>query len=136
MPTTERNRTVEAACAALTAALPEAWAIYVYGSAARGDEHQGSDIDLAVLLPPGQRIADPLSLSTQIAESVGRDVDLVELRRVNLDLVQEVLRDGRVLLLRQPEETLAWEAEAMTDYQLFNARRRDILDRYLREPLR
>lgn len=72
---------------------------------------------------------------SELSAAVHREVDLVDLRTANLDLVREVLRDGQVLSLRNAPETLMWEAERLTDYGDFNARRGEILDRYLHEPL-
>lgn len=121
---------------ALVAALPDAWAIYAYGSYARGDNWPGSDVDLAVLLPPGIEILDKLTLLADISRAVGREVDIVSLREAGLDLVHEILRDGEQLLVRRVSDVLMWEAERMTDYALFNPRRAEIVERYLSEPLR
>jgi UTP:GlnB (protein PII) uridylyltransferase len=52
----EGKRLFEAARTTLLATLPNVWAIYVYGSFARGEEWPQSDLDLAVLLPPEQTI--------------------------------------------------------------------------------
>jgi predicted nucleotidyltransferase len=120
----------------LEAALPDAWALYVYGSFARGDEHGSSDLDLAILQPPNLAVTDKLTLMADVSRATGVHVDLVDLRRTNLDLVFEVLREGKPLLIRCKDETLAWEAEQMTDYALFNPRRTHILSQYMREPLR
>lgn len=120
----------------IAAALPDVWAIYVYGSMARGDDAPTSDVDLAILLPPGTRIPDKLGLMARIATVAGRDVDIVDLRQANLDLVHALLKEGRQLLVRNETETLAWEAERMTDYAFFNPRRADIVEQYVREPLR
>ncbi len=116
--------------------LPDVWAVYVYGSAARADDGPASDIDIAVLLPPRSAIPDKLGLMARIAAAAGRDVDIVDLRRANLDLIHAVLREGRALLIQDEDETLGWEAERMTDYALFNPRRADIIEQYMREPLR
>lgn len=130
------RRLFEDAREVLLAELPEVEAIYAYGSLARGDAGPDSDLDLAVLLPPGGRIADPLDLMAKVSRRVHRDVDLVDLREAGLDLVWELLREGRLLYSRDPERTLAWEAERMTDYADFQPRRAALLDLYLREPLR
>lgn len=135
MDTSDRDRVFAEARDALIAALPEAWAIYVYGSFARGDEWPDSDLDLAVLLPPGRTIIDRLDLADRISHRVGRDVDLVDLRRAGLDLVREVLRDGRALRVQSATDTLAWEAEQMTAYADFSVRRAALVSMYLREPL-
>jgi predicted nucleotidyltransferase len=60
MTEADRQRIFTAARDALLAALPDVWAIYVYGSFARGDEWPNSDIDLAVLLPADRQIEDLL----------------------------------------------------------------------------
>lgn len=131
----DRQRLLSAAREALDAALPNAWATYVYGSFSRGDERPDSDIDLGVLLPPGDRIPDVLEVMASVSKAVGRDVDLVDLREAGLDLIADVLRDGHQLVVRDPARVLEWEAERMTDYGAFNPRRTAILSRYLREPL-
>lgn len=131
----DRQRTLNAACEALAAALPHAWAIYVYGSFARGEESASSDLDVAVLQPPTEAIADRLDLISAVSRATKREVDLVDLRTANLDLVYQLLREGKPLLVRNKDDVLAWEAERMTDYALFNQRRREILSGYLNEPL-
>ncbi len=120
----------------LLVALPDAWAIYVHGSFARGDSGTNSDLDLAILLPPGLKLPDRLTLMATVASRAGRDVDIVNLREAGLDLIHELLRDGRPLHIRCPDEVLGWEAERMSEYAEFNPRRADILSRYMQEPLR
>lgn len=131
----DRQQTLNAAREVLAAALPHAWAIYIYGSFARGEESESSDLDLAVLQAPNETISDRLDLMTVVSRAVNRDVDIVDLRGANLDLVYQLLREGQPLLVRSKDEVLAWEAERMTDYALFNQRRGDILSGYLNEPL-
>lgn len=136
MTESERERVFKAAREILLAAMPDAWAIYVYGSFARGDEWPNSDLDLAVLLPPGRQIPEKLALMGNVSRQVHRDVDLVNLRDAGLDLTRELLRDGKPLATPREADTLAWEAQRMTDYAEFNPRRAEIINAYLREPLR
>jgi predicted nucleotidyltransferase len=122
--------------AALEHALPQAWAAYVYGSAARGDDWPDSDLDVAVLPPPcGRGFPDLLGLMAELSNVAGRDVEVVDLREAGGDLVHEVLRDGQPLFVREPDAVLEWEAEQMSDYADFNPRRAAILDVYLHAPL-
>ena len=131
----EREDTLAAACRELAAALPQAWAIYLYGSFARGDEWPDSDLDLAVLMPPAQRLPDRLRLSARVSRQIGREVDIADLRQAGLDLAMEVLREGRPLLIRRRDATLAWEAQQLTDYADFQPRRAEIINAYLHDPL-
>lgn len=120
----------------LLAELPDVQAAYVYGSVARGDAGPASDLDLALLLAPGAPMADRLGLMAALSGLVDRDVDVVSLRHVGLDLIREVLAQGRRLFARDEDLTLAWEAERMTDYAAFHPRRAELVAMYMHEPLR
>jgi predicted nucleotidyltransferase len=54
----------------------------VFGSTARGDARDDSDVDLMVDLDPDRRLSvyDFVRLKTDLTELIGRDVDLVEER--------------------------------------------------------
>lgn len=131
----EHESLFDVVCEQLRADLPAVQAIYVYGSAARGDAWPDSDLDLAVLLAPGARIPDRLGLMGRLSGLARRDVSVVNLRHAGLDLILEILRDGRLLFTRDEMSTLAWEAERMTDYSAFNPRRAALVAMYLQEPL-
>jgi predicted nucleotidyltransferase len=127
MNETEREQIFTTARDALLAALPDAWAIYVYGSFARGEEWPQSDLDLAVLLPPERDISDLLQLVADVSARVGREVDVVNLRRVGDVLSCEVLDKGRAIYVSQPDSVLAWEALAMSRYARHREEIRGIL---------
>lgn len=78
----------------IEAALPEAAAVYVFGSAAEGRDRADSDIDFAVCavrpIPAEQREA----LRQELALAAQRDVDLIDLAGASTILQIEVLRAG------------------------------------------
>ena len=49
----------------------------VFGSVARSEDDEGSDIDLLVTLPAGTSLFDLVEIQDQIEQIVGTDVDLV-----------------------------------------------------------
>jgi uncharacterized protein len=70
-------------------------AIWLFGSCARGEARQHSDIDIAIL--PRDNLPSGLlaELAADIEESpIPYDVDLVDLRRAEPALVEEVRREG------------------------------------------
>lgn len=132
MTQSDRQAIFDTARDSVLATLPEAWAVYVYGSFARGEEWPDSDLDIAVLLPPEQRIPDILELVGDISKHIHRDVDVVDLRRVGDVLRREVLESGRTLFESDPEKVLAWEASAMSQYAHYRDEVRGILDDFRR----
>jgi predicted nucleotidyltransferase len=65
----------------LLAVVPNAVAIYVYGSFASGNEWPNGDLDLAVPLRPEHEIPELLSTIGRLSVSTGRTVDLVDLQQ-------------------------------------------------------
>jgi predicted nucleotidyltransferase len=91
-----RERAIEELREMVLSALGEHQAeVWLFGSCARGNVRQHSDIDIAVLprddLPSGFFA----ELAADIEESpIPYDVDLVDLRRADPSLVEEVRREG------------------------------------------
>jgi predicted nucleotidyltransferase len=49
----------------------------IFGSAARGDDHEGSDVDLLVDFRPGTSIIDIIGIQHELEDLLGVHVDLV-----------------------------------------------------------
>ena len=49
----------------------------VFGSVARGDDHEGSDLDLLVDVPSGTSLFDLLRIQAELEAIVGVEVDLI-----------------------------------------------------------
>jgi predicted nucleotidyltransferase len=70
-------------------------AVWLFGSCARGDVRQHSDIDIAILPRDNLPIGFFAELDADIEEStIPYDVDLVDLRHADPALVAEVRREG------------------------------------------
>ena len=130
MHDSDRQLLFAAARDALLTAFPNVWALYVYGSFARGDESSTSDIDLALLLPAEERIDDPLSVISAVSARIHREVDLVDMRKVSDVLRREVLAEGRTLYVSHPGMVLEWEGTAISRYQRYREEVRDLLENF------
>ena len=107
--------------------LPGLQAAYAFGSAARGEAHPESDLDLAVLLPTPLAPMDRFDAQEAVASVVGRDVDLVDLRAASTVMQVEVIGTGLVLLDVAPEARETFEMIALSQYALLNEERAGIL---------
>ena len=79
---------------AIRAALPQALAVYAFGSQLAGTAQAGSDLDLAVLVAG---YADPVvlwELAGQLEDMVGCSVDLLDLRAASTVMQYQVLQGG------------------------------------------
>jgi len=68
----------------------------VFGSVSRGEDRPDSDIDLLYELKPGSRLGfDYFDLVDDLAELIGRPVDLVARDEINKYIREQVLHDAR-----------------------------------------
>ena len=112
---------------ALRGALPDVVAIYVFGSAATGQEHPDSDLDMA-LLPAGPVDAGALwELGQVLAGSAGRDVDLVDLRSASTVMRAQVIASGERVFCRDVTVCEQYEDFVFSSYARLNEDRGGIL---------
>jgi len=71
--------------------------IGLFGSMARGEATNSSDIDLIVRFAKPKSLIGVISLEQQLAEALGRDVDLLTESALSPYLRERILRDLRVL---------------------------------------
>lgn len=93
--------------------------VYLFGSRAREEGEERSDVDVAILLretPPATLEGLLFERRDQLARSLGMEVDLVVLNRAELDLIHRVLRDGVLILDRDPARRIHFEVQARNAY--------------------
>jgi predicted nucleotidyltransferase len=94
-------------------------AVYLFGSAARGTDGAGSDIDVGLLYrrAPGATLTEqPFDVAADLSEALGREVDLVVMDSAPVDLVKRILRDGDLLVERDRGARVAFEVRARNEY--------------------
>jgi uncharacterized protein len=105
---------------ALLAGCPRVLAAWVFGSVARGEATAASDLDIAVLLDRAACAEDDealraLGVALERFSPSGR-VDIVVLGRQGPVFRHRVLREGRLVLDRDPDARRAFETQAIIDY--------------------
>jgi len=68
--------------------------VRLFGSAARGEDREDSDVDLLVQLGPGVTLLDHAALIRELQGLLGRKVDVVGERALRPHLREEVLREA------------------------------------------
>jgi hypothetical protein len=79
------------------AARNGATTVRVVGSVARGEEREGSDIDLLVDFNPGRSLFDHAQLVEELRALLGVSVDVVSSRGLKPRVKERLLRDARPL---------------------------------------
>ena len=101
-------------------AEPTLVAAWIFGSVARGEDGPRSDLDVAVFVDSPDRprtLADlPLDLEADLAELAGREAQVVVVDWAPSDLVHRVLRDGVLLLDRDPGARVRFEVASRNRY--------------------
>ncbi len=102
--------------------IPALDAVYVFGSVARGRARTGSDIDVALLLPPGRTLspAELLATMAEIGTVTHRTVDLSVLdTRAQLVHAKEVVTTGICLFAKSEERIRSFEMQVLSEYARF-----------------
>ncbi|MCX5973375.1 MAG: nucleotidyltransferase domain-containing protein [Coprothermobacterota bacterium] len=94
---------------------------YLFGSHATGKAGPGSDIDLALLLDPlFLCIAEEERIRHELCLALGSDcLDMVVLNRAPIELAFAVISQGKVLLQRDLETRVEYEADTLSRYYDF-----------------
>ncbi len=71
-------------------------AVYLFGSRARGEALEGSDLDLAVLLAEPFGVMELLALEDRLERALGVPTDLIDLGKASAFLALDVIRGERI----------------------------------------
>ena len=115
----------------VTSFYPDIQAVYLFGSYGTEYERPDSDVDIALLFDVHQAgiIKDLLfsECSMTLAADLKKDVDLMNLRRVNTVLQHEIVQGGRVILIQDEYAKDLFEMLVLSAYQKLNEERAEIL---------
>lgn len=113
----------------LSDAIPDLIAVYQFGSTVEGNEHPGSDLDLAVLASRSLDNVRRWTLQEELAAQLHRDVDLVDLVAASTVMQMQVLSRGTVLKEWDRTARQRFEMQVYSAYALLNEERAGILER-------
>jgi uncharacterized protein len=106
-------------------------ALWIYGSAARGELRRDSDVDLAFLATRTLDAYEVFLAAQELATRLHRDVDLVDLSRVGTILRSQVVVHGRRIYTANESNAARFEMYTLSDYARLNEERRDVVDAFM-----
>lgn len=101
--------------------------IYLFGSFGTPSQHQRSDIDIAFLPTLPTDPIDCYRIASQLADKIGREVDLVDLTTASTVFAKEVLRTGIAIAIKSPALQQQFEMLTLADYARLNEERQAVL---------
>ena len=107
-------------------------AVYLLGSAVKGTMRRDSDIDVAVMLAPGDASSRSalMDMGAVLALKLGHEVDIGVVSSANLVYARQVILTGKRLYARDQTFVESREAELLGLYARFHEDRREVLDAY------
>lgn len=108
--------------------LTNLWAVFLFGSYASNQAMPESDVDIAVLGKNPYTATELFDISSNIAITLERNVDLVDLRSVPTDLQAQIVTKGQRKVLAQFQNVESFENFVFSSYARLNEERRHILE--------
>lgn len=71
--------------------------VRVFGSVARGEDSEASDIDILVSMEANRSLYDLIALQQEIERLLGRRTDLLTEKSINRYLQQQILQEAQAL---------------------------------------
>ena len=119
MPPAESSDLLEQARTRILAAIPDAVAIYAFGSTVTDHRGPDSDLDLAVLGRQPLPARDVYDLARSLEVDLGLDVDLVDLIHAPTVLRYEVITRGRRIHCADRDVVIEFEGRSLAEYFRF-----------------
>lgn len=117
---------------------PNIDAVYLFGSGARGNMREKSDIDLALLFSTEagnklSRFDQLLTIAIDLESITGRHVDVVDIREVPLVLQHQILKHGKCMIENNSRSRISFEVDSRRRYfdmrRIYDTRNRALLAR-------
>ena len=107
--------------------FPEIRLAIVFGSVARRTANESSDLDIAVLCDLPLSSDSKAAIISALACAAGRPIDLIDLKRVGEPLLGEILKNGKRIVVRDPDAYAALLSRHLFDVADFLPYRQRIL---------
>lgn len=102
--------------------------IYLFGSFARGEGREDSDVDLAIYTDKVISVYDLLVAASKLSFEVKRDVQIVHLKDISTVFSAQIVGTKEVLYCENEELMTTYDTRAFKDYAKLNEERKVVLE--------
>lgn len=99
---------------------PEVVAVYLYGSYARGDARDDSDIDLGILLAPGLEVKGfdipQVVFAQDLTKHIKKKVEVQDLGVCRVDFTHRVISEGQLIYSSNETKRIGFEEAVLRNY--------------------
>ena len=103
--------------------------IYLFGSSVKNTMREDSDIDIAFLSEKSVDPFDLFLLSQKLADLVGREVDLIDIKKATTVFQTQIISTGIVIYSRDEKKRAIFEMITYKSYARLNEEREEIIDK-------
>ncbi|MDA8211992.1 MAG: nucleotidyltransferase domain-containing protein [Clostridia bacterium] len=105
------------------------YVIILFGSGVKGTMTQDSDIDIAFLTDKKLSDYETFMMAQELADMLGREVDLVNLKNASTVFRAQVVATGKVIYDKDPQRRMVFQMNAFKEYSKLNEERQCIFDK-------
>lgn len=106
----------------------EPYAIVLFGSIINGSFREDSDLDIAFLSDKDKDEYELFIITQQLAGKLGREVDLVDLKKASTVLSAQIIGKGKMIYVKDEKKFAEFRIRALKEYVLLNDERAEILE--------
>ena len=103
--------------------------IYLFGSSVKNTMRKDSDIDVAFLSDKSVDSFDLFLLSQKLANLLGREVDLIDIKKASTVFQAQIISTGLVIYSRDEKKRAVFEMVTYKSYARLNEEREEILNK-------
>lgn len=101
--------------------------VYLFGSAAKNELREDSDIDIAYISDSSPEPYENFMLAQELADIFKRDVDLINLNTASTVFKVQVISTGKRIYCNDENRRMIFEMRAFKEYALLNEEREAII---------
>lgn len=102
--------------------------IYLFGSAVKGNFTSKSDVDIAFYSEDELTDYDVFIVGQKLADSIGKEVDLIDIKKATTVLKSQIVGNGEVIYNRDENLLADFIIRSFKEYALLNEERKEIID--------